>query len=96
MRRLNNHKKLRKDSAYAFDAAWIIALALNASFANGMRYEKLLNRGFKEVFAIKNGIQNANFDGITVSNSFSWSINQTRWIYLKITEHYDLFHNFYK
>jgi len=80
MRRLNSHRKLRKDSAYAFDAAWIIALALNASFTNGMRYEKLLNRGFKEIFAIKNGIQNTNFEGITVSNSFSRKINQTQWI----------------
>lgn len=67
MRQLNTHKGLRKDSAYAFDSAWVVALALNASFANGMQYDQLLNRKYSQVFAIRKGIENTNFQGITVS-----------------------------
>ena len=67
MRQLNKHNNLRKDSAYAFDSAWVVAMALDSAFAKGMKYEKLLNRKFKQVAAIRSGIQNINFAGLTVS-----------------------------
>ena len=67
MRQLNKHNNLRKDSAYAFDSAWVVAMALDSAFAKGMKYEKLLNRKFKQVVAIRSGIQNVNFPGLTVS-----------------------------
>ena len=67
MRQLNKHNNLRKDSAYAFDSAWVVAMALDSAFAKGMKYEKLLNRKFKQVVAIRSGIQNINFAGLTVS-----------------------------
>lgn len=69
MVRLNNNTRpvrLRKDSAYAFDVAWVIALTLNASFADGMTYENLQKRTWKEVRLIKKWIENTNFQGITV------------------------------
>lgn len=67
MRQLNKHNNLRKDSAYAFDSAWVVAMALDSAFAKGMKYEELLNRKFKQVAAIRSGIQNINFAGLTVS-----------------------------
>ena len=67
MRQLNKNNNLRKDSAYAFDSAWVVAMALDSAFAKGMKYEKLLNRKFKQVVAIRSGIQNINFAGLTVS-----------------------------
>lgn len=67
MVRLNDDRRLRKDSAYAFDAAWVIALTLNASMANGLTYDKLNKRTYEEVYLIKNWIKNTNFQGITVS-----------------------------
>lgn len=67
MRQVNEHNNLRKDSAYAFDSAWVVAIALDSAFAKGMKYEKLLNRKFKQVAAIRSGIQNVNFAGLTVS-----------------------------
>ncbi|CAH3135995.1 unnamed protein product [Porites lobata] len=70
MRQLNEHNNLRKDSAYAFDSAWVIAMALDSAFAKGMKYEKLLNRKFKHVAAIRSGIQNINFAGLTVSITY--------------------------
>lgn len=66
LRLLNKQKNPRYDSAYVFDAAWVIALALNASLANDMTYDKLLDRGFDEVFAIRNGIEQVDFQGLTV------------------------------
>lgn len=72
MHQLNtkSQENMRKDSAYAFDAAWIIALALNTSFANGMTYKQLLRRGDTEVVTIREGIQSTKFQGITVSAFF--------------------------
>ena len=67
MRQLNKNNNLRKDSAYAFDSAWVVAMALDSAFAKGMKYEKLLNRKFKPVVAIRNVVQNINFAGLTVS-----------------------------
>lgn len=67
MVRLNNDTRLRKDSAYAFDVAWVIALTLNAAMADGMTYEKLNKRTYEEVSLIKKWIKNTNFQGITVS-----------------------------
>lgn len=67
MVRLNNDTRLRKDSAYAFDVAWVIALTLNAAMADGMTYEKLNKRTYEEVHLIKKWIKNTNFQGITVS-----------------------------
>ena len=67
MVRLNNDTRLRKDSAYAFDVAWVIALTLNAAMADGMTYEKLNKRTYEEVRLIKKWIKNTNFQGITVS-----------------------------
>ena len=66
MRQLNKHNNLR-NSAYAFDSAWVVAMALDSAFAKGMKYEELLNRKFKQVAAIRSGIQNINFAGLTVS-----------------------------
>ena len=67
MQQLNKNINLRKESAYAFDSAWVIAIALDSALAKGMKYEELLNRKFKQVVAIKSGIQNINFAGLTVS-----------------------------
>ena len=61
-----SNPKLRKDSSYVFDAAWVIALALNATMADGLTYETLNNRTYEEVFLIKKWIRNTNFEGITV------------------------------
>ena len=68
MIRLNSDPRLRKDSAYAFDVAWVIALTLNASMADGLTYERLNKRTWKEVRLIKKWIGKTNFQGITVSN----------------------------
>lgn len=78
MTRLNKNRKLRKSSAYAFDVAWVIALTLDAALANGMKYENLLKRTYKEVRLIRKWIENTNFQGITVSkkkekSSFTFS-----------------------
>ena len=67
MVRLNSSPKLRKVSAYAFDVAWVIALALNATMADGLTYEKLNQRTYGVVLLIKKWINNTNFEGITVS-----------------------------
>ena len=80
MVRLNRDKRLRKNSAYAFDVAWVIALTLSASMADGLTYERLNKRTGEEVRLIKKWIKNTNFEGITVSNrkkmkqscTFSW------------------------
>ena len=68
MVRLNSDPRLKKDSAYAFDVVWVIALTLNASMADGLTYERLNNRTWKEVRLIKKWIGKTNFRGITVSN----------------------------
>jgi len=65
MVRLNNDTRLRKDSAYAFDVAWVIALTLNATMADGLTYERLNKRTYEEVLLIKKWIRNTNFEGIT-------------------------------
>jgi len=65
--RLNSNPKLRNDSAYAFDVAWVIALTLNATMADGLTYERLKKRKFDDVHLIKKWIRNTNFEGITVS-----------------------------
>ena len=65
---LNRDKRLRKSSAYAFDVAWVIALTLNASMADGLTYERLNKRTREEVRLIKKWIGKTNFQGITVSN----------------------------
>lgn len=67
MVRLNSDPRLRKNSAYAFDVAWVIALTLNASMADGLTYEKLNKREYEEVNLIKKWIKNTSFEGITVS-----------------------------
>lgn len=67
MQQLNERNSLTKNSAYAFDSAWVVAMALNFSLANGLTYEKLLNRGSREAVKIRNGIQKVNFPGVTVS-----------------------------
>ena len=67
MVRLKSNPRLRKDSAYAFDAALVIALALNASMTDGLTYERLNKRAYEEVAMIKKWIRNTNFEGITVS-----------------------------
>ena len=67
MVRLNNDTRLSKNSAYAFDVAWVIALTLNATMADGMTYEKLNKRTQDEVLLIRKWIENTNFEGITVS-----------------------------
>ena len=68
MVRLNSDQRLKKASAYAFDVAWVIALTLNASMADGLTYERLNKRTREEVRLIKKWIKNTNFEGITVSN----------------------------
>ena len=68
MVQLNSDQRLKKDSAYAFDVAWVIALTLNASIADGLTYERLNKRTWKEVRLIKKWIGKTNFQGITVSN----------------------------
>lgn len=83
MRQLNKRNNLRKDSAYAFDSAWVIAMALDSAFAKGMKYEDLLiNRKFKQVLAIRSGIQNINFAGLTVSIIYRF------WIMHFLNKHY--------
>ena len=69
MRKLNNHKNLIKDSSYAFDATWIIAMALNAFLDNETKYEILLNPSRADVIPIRREIQKVNFSGLTVSDS---------------------------
>ena len=49
MVRLIRNPMRRKYSAYAFDVAWVIALTLNASMANGLTYERLNKRTYEEV-----------------------------------------------
>jgi len=66
MVRLSSNSRLRKTSAYAFDAAWVIALALNGSMADGLTHERLKNRTWDDVWLIKKWIRNTNFEGITV------------------------------
>ena len=68
MVQLNSDQRLKKDSAYAFDVAWVIALTLNASIVDGLTYERLNKRTWKEVRLIKKWIGKTNFQGITVSN----------------------------
>jgi len=78
MVRLSSHSRLTKFTAYAFDAAWVIVLALNASMADGLTYERLKKRTRHEVRLIKKWIRNTNFEGITVGMrgrknfTFSW------------------------
>lgn len=67
MVRLNSNPRLRKHSAYAFDVAWVIALTLNATMADGLTYERLKKRTYEGVNLIKKWISNTNFEGITVS-----------------------------
>lgn len=67
MVRFNNDTRLRKESAYAFDVAWVIALTLNATMADGLTYERLKKRTYDGVELIKKWIRKTNFEGITVS-----------------------------
>ena len=66
MVRLNSYPRLGKNSAYAFDAAWVIALTVNASIADGLTYERLKKPKFDEIHLIKKWMRNINFEGITV------------------------------
>ena len=77
MVRLNRDKRLRKNSAYAFDVAWVIALTLNAAMADGLTYEKLNKRTWEEVNLIKKWIKNTNFEGITVRKTRKWRYSKT-------------------
>ena len=72
MVRLNRDKRLRKNSAYAFDVAWVIALTLNATMADGLTYEKLNKRTWEGVNLIKKWIKNTSFEGITVRKTRKW------------------------
>ena len=78
MVRLNSNKRLRKDSAYAFDVAWVIALTLNATMADGMTYKKLNKRTWEEVNLIKKWMKNTNFEGITVRKKRKMEIFKDR------------------
>lgn len=69
MLKLNKNKSLRKESAYAFDVAWIIALTLNASLANGLEYENLHTPDYKYPLGMKQLIRKISFQGLTVSKS---------------------------
>ena len=64
--RLNKHKLLRKDSAYAFDVAWIIALTLNASLASGLEYENLHTPSYLYPYKMRKLIKATSFEGLTV------------------------------
>jgi len=66
MVRLNSDPRLRMSSAYAFDAAWVIALTLNASMADGLTHERLGKRTWDDVRLIRKWISSTNFEGITV------------------------------
>ena len=77
MRKLNNQTRLTKDSAYAFDGTWIIAVALNAFLDNETKYEILLNPTAADVLPIKGEVQKVNFQGLTVSDIiFLWSYSE--------------------
>ena len=77
MVRLNSNPRFRKNSAYAFDVAWVIALTLSASMADGLTYERLNKRTYEEVRLIKKWIKNTNFEGITVSKRKKKEIKQS-------------------
>ena len=77
MVRFNNHTRLRKESAYAFDVAWVIALTLNATMADGLTYERLKKRTYDGVGLIKKWIRKTNFEGITVSKKEKKKIKQS-------------------
>ena len=74
---LSSASRLRKVTAYAFDTAWVIALALNASMADGLTYERLKKPTWDDIWLIKKCIGNTNFEGITVGvrgrNNFTFS-----------------------
>ena len=78
MVRLNRDKRLRKNSAYAFDVAWVIALTLNATMADGLTYEKLNKRTWEGVNLIKKRIKNTNFEGISVRKTRKMGIFKDR------------------
>lgn len=78
---LNSNPRLRKDSAYAFDVAWVIALTLNATMADGLTYERLHKRAYDEVQLIRKWIKNTNFQGITVSKKSEKNGDIPRWIF---------------
>ena len=67
MKRLKNGNHVTIDSTYTFDAAWAIALTLNASVAAGMKYEDLQNRGSRIILRLRDLMQSVSFEGITVS-----------------------------
>ena len=69
MLKLNKNKSLRKESAYAFDVAWIIALTLNASLASGLGYENLHTPDYNYSRRMKQLIRKISFQGLTVSKS---------------------------
>jgi len=47
--------------------AWVIALTLNATMADGLTYEGLTKPTWDDINLIKKWIRNTNFEGITVS-----------------------------
>jgi len=47
--------------------AWVIALTLNATMADGLTYERLKKPTWDDIRLIKKRIRNTNFEGITVS-----------------------------
>lgn len=69
MLKLNETKWLRKESAYAFDVAWIIALTLKASLGNGLEYENLHTPNYKYPLKMRKLIRNISFQGLTVSKT---------------------------
>ena len=77
MVRLIRNPMRRKYSAYAFDVAWVIALTLNASMANGLTYERLNKRTYDEVGLITKWMRKTNFEGITVSKKEKKKIKQS-------------------
>lgn len=55
-------------ASFAYDAVWAIALALDASIANGIRVEQFTYDNHSMADQLTNALEEVEFDGVSVSS----------------------------
>lgn len=65
-------------ASFAYDAVWAIALALDASIANGTRVEQFSYNNQSVADQLTTALENVEFDGVSVSSSSSVAVASYR------------------
>ena len=77
-------------ASFAYDAVWAIALALNATVANGTRVEDFTYDNEEIAEQLKTAMENVKFRGVSVSNCICDLLSETRSCVTRLMSH-----NFY-